>query len=716
MADLDRENFSSDEESALQDASSGAATTAEHCCEQPEHSFHNEEEEEEEEEEDSFPFGGFADDETFLKPKISEDDYRNCFALDITHDELATCVRVLSRLGQLNDSKVFRSTTFRDVREHATVIYKKLEEEMYDGVSREEYVDDRVRKLLQHTRIARLKQIDKRRIALAELRNQRNQALRQLLQPDSDQLRLTEGSEQPQLTASGEPAKEAATVEDVEDEDDSARLSTNLDEEDDEVLMAAALDDDPTVLNNARKCFICKRPFFKLHHFYDAICFECGTLNYEKRQQTGDLTGKVCLVTGGRVKIGYYCALKFLRAGARVIVTTRFPHDASQRFSAEEDYAEFKDRLGVYGLDMRNLQTVVRFCDMICDTYDRLDVIINNAAQTIRRPPAYYRHLMPIELTPRLQLPAEQRAILRDDPHAGEQVPQYVKLSLAPGVSNLGGDVAAPVDSSCVDEDASAASAGAGTSTSSIHSSPTLIEVLHMEDGEEGPTLVSLTPHPPKGSSAKPKQTDTSSVAEVEHVSAALSQVPVAPGDEVVDKMVFPDGFTDVTGQQLDLRRLNSWMLKLADVNPVELVEVFAINALAPFIINSRLKRVMEQTPKSEAKFIVNVSAMEGKFYRHKTPTHPHTNMAKAALNMMTRTSSSDYAESGIYMTSVDTGWINDEKPYHMAKGFAQAHDWQTPIDEVDAAARILDPVFDGYTNHNYRHGVFLKDYRETEW
>jgi NAD(P)-dependent dehydrogenase (short-subunit alcohol dehydrogenase family) len=109
---------------------------------------------------------------------------------------------------------------------------------------------------------------------------------------------------------------------------------------------------------------------------------------------------------------------------------------------------------------------------------------------------------------------------------------------------------------------------------------------------------------------------------------------------------------------------------------------------------------------------------MEGKFYRHKTPNHPHTNMAKAALNMMTRTSAAELAEKKrVFMTAVDTGWINDENPRHIAARIAKTHDFQTPIDEVDAAARVLHPVFHGYApGVEPLRGVFLKDYVATEW
>merc|ERR1719188_2831569 len=157
-----------------------------------------------------------------------------------------------------------------------------------------------------------------------------------------------------------------------------------------------------------------------------------------------------------------------------------------------------------------------------------------------------------------------------------------------------------------------------------------------------------------------------------------------------------PEGELDAHGQQLDTRSTNSWLLRLGEVSTPETVEVFCINALTPFILNSRLRPLLEQSPHAD-RYIVNVSAMEGKFYRYKQPTHPHTNMAKAALNMMTRTSAEEYARnSDIYMNSVDTGWINDENPLPTAQRIAADHGFQTPIDEIDAAARILDPVLAG--------------------
>lgn len=208
-------------------------------------------------------------------------------------------------------------------------------------------------------------------------------------------------------------------------------------------------------------------------------------------------------------------------------------------------------------------------------------------------------------------------------------------------------------------------------------------------------------------------------------------------------QLLFPVGHRDVNNQQVDLRNHNSWTMKLDEVPTVELAEVFAINTIAPTILNARLKPLLKRTKplpevsgKMNWKFVVNVSAMEGKFYRYKSSNHPHTNMAKAALNMMTRTSAQDYRQDNIFMTAVDTGWINDEKPIEKAMKHKDKHDFQTPLDEIDAASRVLDPVIgplralqDFYrqeegTGENVvppkdmepPWGHFIKDYMKSEW
>lgn len=236
----------------------------------------------------------------------------------------------------------------------------------------------------------------------------------------------------------------------------------------------------------------------------------------------------------------------------------------------------------------------------------------------------------------------------------------------------------------------------------------------------------------------QPTQLLTDTNSQKTTVSSAIqSQIPLLLSDSVLDSSAFPIDLIDVNRQQLDLRTQNSWVLKLGEIETPEIAQVFCVNALTPFTINNRLLSLMDQNRvDGDAKYIIHVSAMEGKFYRYKTPMHPHTNMAKAALNMMTRTCAEDLAKKRIYMNSVDTGyvfifiylswesvewlscwrWINDENPLVKANAYAKESNFQTPIDEVDAAARILDPVYSNCNGEKPLYGKFLKDFHETEW
>ncbi|WUD71715.1 SDR family NAD(P)-dependent oxidoreductase [Streptomyces sp. NBC_00510] len=382
------------------------------------------------------------------------------------------------------------------------------------------------------------------------------------------------------------------------------------------------------ILRRPRSCYVCKGRYVEVDAFYHQLCRECAASNRARRDARTDLTGRRALLTGGRAKIGMYIALRLLRDGAHTTVTTRFPADAIRRFKAMPDSEEWIHRLKIVGIDLRDPAQVVALADSVA-AEGPLDILINNAAQTVRRSPAAYAELVAAESAP---LPAG----------------------------------ALPVS-----------------------------EVFGAFGSGAQPAL----PAPRAELSARAQE-----VTDLALVSGSASLARIEAGTAI-----------DAGGLVPDLDAANSWSRAVGEVDPVEMLEVQLCNETAPFILVSRLRPAMAAAA-ARRKYVVNVSAMEGKFTRgYKGAGHPHTNMAKAALNMLTRTSAREMLETdGILMTSVDTGWITDERP-HPDKMRLADEGFHAPLDLIDGAARVYDPIVRGEQGEDL-HGVFLKDYAPTEW
>ena len=376
-------------------------------------------------------------------------------------------------------------------------------------------------------------------------------------------------------------------------------------------------------LLRSRACYVCKQRYRDVDAFYHQLCPACAAFNHERRDARTDLTGRHALLTGGRAKIGMYIALRLLRDGAHTTVTTRFPEDAVRRFSAMDDSADWIDRLRIVGIDLRDPGQVITLADEVA-ARGPLDILINNAAQTVRRSPGAYAHLA-----------AAAQAPLPSGP-----LPEVLTLGRSESAVGL----------------------------SNGHWSPT----------PQALTALALT-------------------------AGSASAERIAAGTAI-----------DAGGLVPDPHPYNSWSQIVDEVDPVELLEVQLCNQTAPFILISRLRGALEASA-ARRTYIVNVSAMEGQFGRgYKGPGHPHTNMAKAALNMLTRTSAKELLSKGILMTSVDTGWITDERPQPTKTRLAE-EGFHAPLDLIDGAARVYDPIVRGEAGEDL-HGVFLKDYAPAPW
>lgn len=388
-------------------------------------------------------------------------------------------------------------------------------------------------------------------------------------------------------------------------------------------------------LIKSRACYICKQHYTQVDAFYHQLCPECAAFSHEKRDARTDLTGRRALLTGGRAKIGMHIALRLLRDGAHTTITTRFPRDAVRRFSSLPDAGDWLHRLRVVGIDLRDPAQVLGLADSVAAA-GPLDILINNAAQTVRRSPGAYAPLAAAELE---SLPSGPLPDMLTFGHTNDAHPQALAASVA----------------------------------------------------------------------AHPLLARTSGVSADELVELAMTA-----GSSSLERMSAGTAI-DAGGLVPDELHINSWTQHVHEVDPLEMLEVQLANTTAPFLLISRLRPAMAAST-ARRKYVVNVSAMEGQFARrYKGPGHPHTNMAKAALNMLTRTSAGEMLETdGILMTAVDTGWITDERPHHTKVRLAE-EGFHAPLDLVDGAARVYDPIVRGEAGEDV-FGVFLKDYRPAAW
>ena len=617
----------------------------------------------------------------------------------ITVSDLNVATRVLQAVGKLHPKfrkkrrrqdninseneedglKLYQQANLRPLRKALASVFELHKLQMYEGKSEEDYYAHRIQeRTIKRQKMAERDQ-QKKYLADTELRRGRIEKLEKLKmegkQDEEDKLRVQQ---------------QMLMIPDGHVETGEACSQTKLLEDDKKDEQVGNVQ-----LPKLRSCYVCKVRFRDLHRFYDQLCPSCAKLNFEKRHFSVSLEGKVAIVTGSRVKIGYQTCLKLLRAKCTVVATTRFPNSAAMTYRSESDFDQWKNRLHIYGLDLRDVIGLEAFTRFLKIKFGEsgIDVLINNACQTIRRPTAYYLPIVKKETSIWTNSDDTHKDLLRGCLEF-EQIRRKILTEQKGTDEPTQLSLQSPIKMN--------------SAQSSLKE-----EVSERKKNDDSAITSSI----PKEKVAPFECTGLSH-------SSAMSQMVILPDDVGVDPSILPPGLSDINGQQLDLRKTNSWLLKMNEISTPEVMECMFINAIAPFVLNSRLQPLMTNPANLRPdRYIINVSAMEGKFYRYKMPNHPHTNMAKAALNMLTRTSSEELAKNHrIFMNSVDTGWINDENPLERASKTAATNNFQTPIDEIDAAARILDPIFVGVEidlkkkTVQKEYGKFFKDYRESDW
>ena len=407
-----------------------------------------------------------------------------------------------------------------------------------------------------------------------------------------------------------------------------------------------------------KNCYICKEKFGldNIHSFYGNLCKKCGDYNYSFRTMKLDFTGRIAIVTGGRVKIGYYIATKLLSYGAKVLITSRFPKDALFKFQKDPDYEKWKNNLVVYPIDFRIFESTIKFVQFINDNFPHVDILINNAAQTIRRTASYYKYLLPIE-TKDLNKEDDKKIIKNDFVNLQNQLKEGEKEQNPAKSKN---------------------------------------EIKN--------ALISLVDNKSK------------EYQEILPLSVIASQIRIM--EEKSQPHVTVMGGD---GQPYDFSKgKNSWNFEFDEIPFQEFTEVQIINTWTPYYLCVKLKPLMMQSPFPD-KYIVNVTSVEGIFNHYKRSSHVHTNMAKAALNMFTRTCGSYLKDIGIYMTCVDTGWVSPMNEMNSLLDKDKKNSYENefvnvPLDELDGAMRVLHPIIEGIKNKNYLFGILLKDYVKSPW
>jgi len=364
------------------------------------------------------------------------------------------------------------------------------------------------------------------------------------------------------------------------------------------------------LLQRPANCHVCNGSYREVHFHYHRLCPECAELNYAKREIRSDLSERRALVTGARIKIGYQTALRLLRSGAQVIATTRFPRDAAVRYAQEPDFEKWQNRLTIHHLDFRNIPALISWAEQFRDNEDPIDILINNAAQTIWRTPEYYEKQNTLEQQPLKNLPNHAQALLANN--------------------------------------------------------------------------------------------------------QSLERIGHNASTELIEQKIPTSELAQAFREPVDKRNITSWDLRLHEVEPLEFLEVQLINVTAPFILTSTLKAMLMKSP-IEKRFVVNVSGKDGRFaVDEKANRHPHVNMSKAAMNMMTRSSADDFSANNIFMNSVDTGWVTLEGGYARTQKIKE-DGFVPPLDAIDAAARICDPIEIGIEAEP-EFGKLFKDYKPADW